>query len=260
MNLYSRPLLLGIWVAIIIALGYVWAILIERKAYREYPAFSAIVTFEVVRHLVGFHVATYHAHQLQIFFWATYPPELVILVALVLEVFHVLFHPFSTLPKQTIPHFLQAIIAVALVAVTFAVRFPGAQATAWMTFARAMDQVVSWVLCGVFGFIVIFAKYFGIPWRHRVYGIAAGFLLYLCVDVTVTTMIAQYRLPPYSPIGLLDMLAYLLACLVWAYYFTKPEEPRVVPNLEQIERIRALVGSHAIAIDRVRHHGRKCPD
>ncbi len=248
MNLYSRPLLLCLWIAIMIAWGSVLAILIGRKAYREYPAFTAFIMLGTVRDLILFYIASYHAPYHLICYWGSWPLDLVCTVALVREVFFVIFHPFSTLPRRAIPNFLQATVAVSAVVLLFTLRFPGAQPTLWMTFARAMDQVVSWTLCGIFGFIVLFAKYFGIPWRHRVYGIATGFLFYLSVDTAVTTAVAQLRLPPYTNVKMVDMLAVFLECLIWIYFFTRPEESRLLPNLEQIKEIQALVGNHAIAI------------
>lgn len=231
-----------------IAQGCVVAVLIGRKGYREYPAFTVQRVSTEIQHLVLFYVASYHPSLYLTGRWCAYPLDLVTMIALVLEVFYRLFHPVSTLPKHTISHFMQATIALILLAVGFTIRFPGAQPTAWMTFARAMDQVVTWVLCGIFAFIGIFAKYFGIPWRHRVYGIAAGYLLYLSVDVAVATVVAQYHLPPFSLILRLEMVSYVLACLIWAYYFAKPEEPRLLTNMEQMKKIRALVDSYAIAM------------
>jgi hypothetical protein len=232
--------------------GYVLAILIEKKAYREYPAFSTCRAVGLAENLMFLYFASYHSSLYQKVQWTTYPLGVVTVVVLVWEVFYILFHPFSSLPKQTISHFIQAVFAICLVSILFAIRFPGAQPTLWMTFARATDQVVTWVLCGVFGFIAIFARYFGIPWRHRVFGIAAGYLLYLGVDVAVTTAIVQFHIPPYSRVGMLSMFAYLLACLIWAYYFAKPEEPRLLPNLEQLEKLQTIVGSHAIAMKEAR--------
>jgi hypothetical protein len=241
MTLSSQPLLVSLWIANIIAEGCVLALLAGRRGYREYPAFTTFIAFRVVLSLLLFYVANNCASLYQPVKWIAYVPQLPILVALVWEVFHVLFHPYSTLPKRTIAHFVQATAAVAIVAVAIAIRFPGAQPTAWMTFARATEQVVSWMLCAVFAFIAIFASYFGIPWRHRVYGIGAGFLLYLSVDVVVETVIAQWSLPIRSPISCLRMLVFLPACVIWAYYFATPEAPRTVPTLQELKTLKALL-------------------
>ena len=240
---YQDQLFTDLWIAVICAQSCLLIVLAARRAVREYPAFAAFVGFCVVRSFSLLYVSHQQSELYQQIKWIAYVPQFAILIAVVLEVLYLLFHPFETLPAKTMLHFLQAAGTVALVAVLFAVLHPGAQPSAWMTFARAMDQAVSWVLCSVFILVALFAKYFGIPWRHRVYGIGFGFLLYLSADVAVTTIVAQYRLPPFSPVWLLDMLAFLAACAIWIYYFSAREVARSVPSCEQVQRLRAVLGS-----------------
>ena len=250
MTLFSDPVLIYVWIVAMLAQGYVFALLVGRKAYRDYPAFTALMAYFVSRSLVLFYLATYAAHYYSVVQWAAYGPQLVFLVATVREVFHILFHPYSTLPRRTVTYFGQATVAVVVVAIAFAVFFPGAaQPTVWMQFARKMDQVVSWVLCAVFGFIALFASYFGVPWRHRLWGVGIGFLFYMSVDVTTTTVVALFGLPPYSLISRIDSVAFITNCIVWCYYFTTPETPRSVPTLEQLRKIQAVLRDLAITVD-----------
>ncbi len=229
--------------------GYLLALLVGRKAYREYPAFTAFTAFLTVESLAMFYIGHYAMSLYTTMAWAAYGPQLVFVIMVVMEVFHVVFYPLKTLPKGTLAHFLVATITVAAVAVGFAVWSPGAQPTAWMTFARAMDQATAQVVCGIFAFIALFSGYFGIPWRHRVYGIGIGFLFYLAVDVAVTTVVAQYSLPQYSAVWLLDMLAFLVANVIWTYYFATAEVPRVVPTIEQLNRVHAALGRIAVHLN-----------
>ena len=177
--------------------------------------------------------------------WIAYAPQLVLMIVLVLEVFNILFQPFNTLPSNTLTHFAEAILATVAAGIVFAVRWPGAQPTAWMTFARAMDQSVSLVLFAIFGIIALFATYFGIPWRHRVYGIVIGFLFDLAIDTAVTTAVAQYSLSKRSVVWPIHMLAFLFTCGIWAYYFALPEMPRAVPKTEELNRILAVLKQNA---------------
>ncbi len=253
---HQQQIFNAVWIAVILAESCLGALLLFRKAYREYPAFSGFVFFCVARSLVLSYVARTNLPLYQPVKWIAYAPQLAILIAIVLEVLHRLFHPFDALPRNTMKHFSQATALVAVAAIAFAVLNPGAQPTAWMTFARAMDQVVSWILCAVFVFVALFSSYFGIPWRHRVYGIGVGFLIYLVADVAVTTAVTQLRLPPFSPIWLLDMLAFLAACLVWTSYFQAADVPRSVPTSEQIKEIRAMLGNFANVVDDAQHASR----
>jgi hypothetical protein len=105
------------------------------------------------------------------------------------------------------------------------------------------------VLCGIFGFIALFSSYFGIPWRHRAYGIGLGFLFYLSVDVAFTTIVAQYGQAAFSAIRWLDMVAFMLACVIWILYFAMSEAARPVPSLEQLHRIHAALGGVSSAVE-----------
>jgi hypothetical protein len=234
-----------VWLAVILIETALFMLLLWRKAYHEYPGFFTFVSFSVFRSLLLLCVTFVHPAWFRLVQWAAYVPQLAILVAVVIEVLYLLFHPFRTLPRNTAAHFLGATGTVVLFAIAFAATHPGAQATAWATFATAMDQAVSWIFCAVFMLVALFSTYFGIPWRHRLYGIGLGFLLYLSTDVAVTTIIAQFRLPPFSLLRLLDMIAFLVSCVIWTYYFFAPEVARAVPTCEQVEEMRAIVGRFA---------------
>jgi hypothetical protein len=239
----------ALWVFAVLMETGLLGLLLWRSAYRRYPAFTVFVAFCVLRSTVLLWL-WYRAAWLCVpVKWGAYVPQLVILLMLVMEVFEAVFHPCDTLPRGTLTHFLEAVGSVAVVAVAFAICFPGAQPTAWLTFARAMDQATSWVLCGIFGFIALFSSYFGIPWRHRAYGIGLGFLFYLSVDVAFTTIVAHYGQAAFSAIRWVDMAAFMLACVIWTVYFAMSETPRPVPTVEQLHRVRAALGGIRSAVE-----------
>lgn len=242
MNFNQETAFSIVWFAVIFAETWLLAVLFLRRSFKDYPAFSAFLCFCVARSFLLLYFSRHYTFFYQPVKWIAYFPQSAILIAVVLEVLYLMFHPFDALPAKTIQHFGLATGFVITIAVVFAIFHPGAQPTAWMTFARAADQAVSWVLCSVFIFVVLFASYFGIPWRHRIYGIALGFLFYLSVDVAVTTIVAQLRLPPFSPVWLLDMFGFFTACLIWNYYFRRAEISRSVPTYEQIQRVRSVLG------------------
>lgn len=235
------PAYMILWSIGMLIQAFLMGVLLWRRTYRSYPSFTLFIGFCVVRSTVQLGL-TFLAPELRAAVqWGAYVPQLVILVMLVLEVFHVVFHPYDTLPRGTLSHFIEAVLAVAVTAIAIAVRYPGTQPTAWLTFARAMDQVTAWVLCAVFGFIALFSKYFGIPWRHRVYGVGLGFLFYLSVDVAVTTIVAHYGPMVLGSIWWLDMVAFILSCLIWAIYFAAPEVGRPVPSMKDLQQIQTAL-------------------
>jgi hypothetical protein len=242
-NHSSLLALKAVWLAVIGVETALCVLLSVRRAIQEYPAFFAFVLFSTSRSLLLLSMNFWHAPLYKTVQWLIYVPQLAILFAVVLEVLNRVFHPFETLPRNTVGHFIGAIATISLFAVTFAILHPGAQPTAWATFATAADQAVSWILCAVFMLVALFSSYFGIPWRHRVYGIALGFLVFLTTDVFVTTAITQLRLPPLSLVRLLDMIAFLSSCVIWGYYFLAREVAGVAPETKQVEELARLVRS-----------------
>jgi hypothetical protein len=148
------------------------------------------------------------------------------------------------------PDFGHAQELSAVVAIVLAILFPGSEPKTWLRVARAMDQATSWVLCAVFGFIAMFSSYFGIPWRHRVFGIGLGFLFYLSVDVAVTTIVAHYGQTVFGAVWWVDMVAFLLACVIWGCYFGTPEAPRRVATMDDFRRIQGALRRAAPVIER----------
>lgn len=244
------PAVWNLWLFGMLVQACLLVVLLCRQGYRQYPAFSLFIGFCVVRSTVLLYLAHRAIWLCTPVKWAAYVPQLIILVMVVVEVFHVVFHPYDTLPRGTVTHFVEATAAVAVVAVALAILFPGAEPKTWLRFARAMDQATSWVLCAVFGFIAIFSSYFGIPWRHRVFGIGLGFLFYLSVDVAVTTIVAHYGPTVFGTVWWVDMVAFLLACVIWGVYFGTAEAPRRVPTMDDFRRIQGALRRAAPVIER----------
>jgi Ca2+/Na+ antiporter len=220
-----------------LAQGYVLGLLLGRGFRRHYPAFTAFMAFCVLRSLVLFYVAHEAMDLYQIVLWGSYLPQLVLLIMLVVEGFQCLFSPISTLPKGTLAHFIEASCACLGVVTVLTLMYPGESSIPWVTCMWAMDQATSWVLFTIFGLTAIMATYLGIPWRHRLFGIALGFSLYLAVDCIVTTVSAQSQLEAW-PIG---MVAFLGACIIWAYFFATSEVERTPLTLDQLRQLQAIL-------------------
>lgn len=243
--------IVGLWVLVIACETGLMLVLFWRKAWQTNAAFTAFIVFCVLRSCLLFCAGPVMQSSRGYFliWWAAYVPQSVLLIALVLEVIQIVFRPYEALPRGTLGNFAMAVFALLLLTVSMTLRFPGIQATEWMTFLRAMDQGVSWALLGVFSLIAGFASLLGIPWNHRVYGVVAGFLFYLSVDVAVVTMTAHSEIALHHYIGPLDMLAFLFAASGWTYCFARAEVPRSVPKLEEVQKIAAVLSQYVFVIE-----------
>jgi hypothetical protein len=176
------------------------------------------------------------------FVWGSDLPQSVFLVALLIEVFRGLFSPLRTLPQGTLSLFAEAGVGCIAIIAVLTIMCPGEQYAYWLLVARAVDAGTSRVMLAVFILIAAFASYLGIPWGHRRYGIGLGFLVYLCTDVVVTTIAAHFSALA-DKVWPVDMCAFLLACLLWVYYFIKADVPRMPVTTEQLRQLEAILSS-----------------
>lgn len=247
----SYRLLVAIWAFVVASEFVLMFVLLWRRAWRENAAFTGFAVFCVLRSCLllyaGLVLKSSRAYFL--IWWGAYPPQTVLLIAIVFEVIQIIFRPFDALPRGMLGNFALASFTVIVLTVAFTLQFPGRQSTEWITFLRAMDQGVSWTLLGIFAMIVGFSKLLGIPWNHRVYGIVVGFLFYLSVDAAVVTIAAQVGFPMRDYIWPADMLAFLVTCSEWTYYFARAEVPRAVPKMEEVNRIAAILSQYIFVIE-----------
>ncbi len=258
-SLHHPPVVL-LWALVGGAEGSLLLLLVWRKAWQENFAFTSFIAFCVLRSclLSQMWFVKMNSTGYVLLRWGAYAPQLVLLIAVVLEIVQIIFRPYEALPRGTLGNLVLALIAVAFLAVLFTMRFPGTQPSEWMALLRAVDQGVSWAFWGIFMTLSLFAGCLGIPLKHRVYGIVFGFAFYLSVDVAVVTMTAQRGLPIGSYIWPLDMLAFLVACLIWISSFTRVAVPRSVPTMEEVGRISAVLSQYVFLIEslEVKRHPR----
>lgn len=242
MTLQSDPFVVSLWIAVMLAQGYLLGILLGRYAYRDYPAFSAYVGFCTIRSLVLFYIANNDMEHYGAVVWGSDLPQSVFLIALLIEVFRGVFSPLKTLPQGTVSLFTEAVIGCIAIILVLTIMCPGEQYAYWLLVARAVDAGTSRVMLAVFILIVMFASYLGIPWGHKQYGIGLGFLVYLCTDVVITTIAAHFS-DLADKVWPVDMCAFLLACLLWVYYFIKADAPRMPVTTAQLRQLEAILSS-----------------
>ncbi len=84
--------------------------------------------------------------------------------------------------------------------------------------------------CGLLAFLILFSTYFGITWRHYVFGIALGFGLYASVELAATAVRSEVGWIGHETYDLVRRVAYACATLIWAAYLLRPEPARLVAN------------------------------
>ncbi len=251
MSSFQHYSYISVWFLVLLSETSLLLVLFWRRAWRGNAAFASFITFCVLRSCVLFYSSFTLKGSMaySLIRWGAYVPQSVLLIAVVLEVIQIVFRPYDALPRGARGNFVLAIFTFTFLTALFTLQFPGRQFSEWITFLRAMDQGVSWSLLGIFAIISVFAKVLGIPWNHRVYGIVVGFLFYLSVDVVFVTSAARMGSAFRNYISLVDMLAFLITCSEWTYYFARQEVPRTVPKMEEVRRIAEILSQYVFVIE-----------
>lgn len=227
-----------IWIFNALAQWLLCGVLLWRRIWRQHPAFLIYIAFNSLKSSLLMWISL---HQPQRYFalnWGLRLVSLPVLIAVLLEVFAAVFRPYSTLPKGTF--FWLRIALGSLLGATIAAAFffhGPAPGTATNTLL-VLNRSASVIFCGCFGFAALFSSYLGIPWNHRTYGIGVGFLLYLAVDLFISSLSAMYGTATLHRIGWASMLGYSLALITWLRYMFTADAASQTATLDELERLQ----------------------
>jgi len=251
MNCLLHRATLELWFLVMITQAGLLVLLVRRRAWRENPAFVSFIAFSVVRSslLACVYACGKNWKLFTAITWAAYAPQFIILIAVVLEVTRIVFQPYESFPTGVKRTFALACFCVAALAVIFALIWPSAPAAEWIKFANGFDQALSMTLWGIFGLFSAFSLYMGIPWEHRVYGVALGFFFFLSVDIFVSPITARLGAAAGSNVWPIEMLAFLASLATWIIFFHRAPVPQSTPTSEQLKEILALLNTYVTPVE-----------
>ena len=215
------------------------ALIVRDKTWKKLPAFALYVSFCCLKTSILIVVMLLVRSAYITINWGTRLIGLPLMIAVLIEVFAAVFRPYSTLPKGTLRWFRIAftclIVVTATVSFWFPVSVPGNRVG---TLLLMLNRSTSIIFCGAFVFTAISSAYFGIPWRTRIYGIGAGFLLFISVDLFASSLMAINDIAVAQVLNVVTMLSFTLALITWIIYFCKEDVSVTVPSLEQLRRLQ----------------------
>lgn len=208
---------------------------------RRYPFFAAYVLFCALGSLLlwlvyRFAVSAYIPLRL-----AEQAMEPVFLLAVAFELLRFVFWPIDVLTfaqRRTFFSLLSALIAVS-VAVSFL--WPCVYRSPLTSLLTTFDRAVMGFACGSILLIFWLSRRLGIPWRKRAHGIAAGFLLYLPVRVTVTACLSGCPTSAIRYLSFIQMTAFLVSVMTWIFCFSRPDTRALRVTAEQLQPVMKLL-------------------
>lgn len=239
-------ILLGL-VALIMA-ALLAAVLVRRKANREFPFFFLYVCSSVVLPVLTLSVRNNY-RLFFLVFWGTEAVYVVLALLALYEVFRKVFAAFYE-KRWFWLFFPSVVIAISALAVIYRLGSPPAQANQIMSFIISMRMAVNLVQALVFVLFFLLVWFNGIGWREYPFGIVMGFGAIAIVTFAATWARSEFGtrlnvVSSYAP-----AVAYIVAVILWLKTFLRPPVPepqwrlKITPEqlLEEIRQYTKILG------------------
>lgn len=239
----------AIWILNALLQWVLVAVVLWKNRWREHAAFAVYIAYCACKTSLLMWLNIHHRASYLYVNWSMRLMGLPLMIAVLLEVFARVFRPYSTLPKGTLLKFKIAFGILVLLTACAAFYFPGSEHRSLWSAILLANRSASIIFCGAFAFTAIASYYFGIPWQTRTYGIGAGFLLFMSVDLFTSSLMAAYGAMAVQSLNSLSMFAYTLALITWVTYFAKPDIALHTPTLEEMRRLQTALDSSSKKVE-----------
>ena len=208
----------GLWLAHPLLQSMVVAIMLWRKLYRSFPFFFSYVAFQIVAFAAIFPFRDQRYYNILFTMsWAMSAVSVVLGFLVIREVFLDVFRPYHTLRDLGSVLFKWAGLVMLMVAgVMAASTRAGAADEPVVSAILTLERSVRVVQCGLVLFLLVFARYLGVNWRQKSFGIALGFGAFASVELSVVAL--NSHVDSRVVRDMVNMGAYNLAILTWFTY------------------------------------------
>lgn len=213
------------WIAPVILQVLVFVVMIRRRLHREFPWFLYYTGFEAVLGLVTLAVKWLPSFSYSFYFWTTWSGKAVeeaLSFAVIYEVFSHVFRSYDGLQKLGKLLLRWSTVILLMLATVSAASAQGSDASRVISGILNLERSVSVVQCGLLFFLFLFSSYFGLSWRHYVFGIALGFGIYGTVELAGFSLRNHFGPSFDATFNLVLPMAYNCAVLIWVSYFLAP--------------------------------------
>jgi hypothetical protein len=226
-----RALYYVLWVAPALSFSVLAYIMVKRKQRTRFPYFFSYAVFQVIAFAIQF--STYQSSNRYAYFiayWTLAALSVGLGFAVIYEVFTEIFRPFEGLRDLGAVLFRWAAAVLVVAAALMVLVGPAAEATTHskilLSCVVALERSVRVMQCGLVLLMILCTPYLGLHWRHRIFGIGAGFGLLAATDLIAVAVLSRVGYSAQMFYNLAHMAAFNTAALIWTVYFLRPEPAR----------------------------------
>jgi hypothetical protein len=225
------------WAAAFSATSLLLAVILVRGRWRQFPALTALICFDVTRTITLFllyqsHAFAWYAH---VYWWALIP-DFSLQMAVVIEIARIVLRPTGTWVRDARSQVVMGGSAGIVVAALMAWWVSPPAHTALRAWQIRGNLFTSLVICELFVVVSVTANRLGLGWRHHVMAIGEGLTAWS--GITLLNNALQSYLGQGTLFRLLDDLrgnSFTLA-MVWIaiqLWLPEPERRPIAPELQR---------------------------
>ncbi len=211
-----------LWYAPLFLLLLLLWVLARTSAQKRFPWFFAYTIFAVVAGIARF-VVRNHGHAYLATYWITEAGYDVLGILVMYEVFRSILGRLAE-KWWGLPIF-PCIVLVSIILSLFRGHAPAAQLGGQLMLYIVMGEIaVRFVQVLIFIGLAALVPLLGLRWRQYPSGIALGFGMYATVMLVITSKFSDSGTRYEFLWGLISVVAYSLAVLIWIWFFRVPQK------------------------------------
>jgi hypothetical protein len=219
---------LALWVAGFLGNAALFAILIVRRRWREFLAFTALTGFETVANPLLYAVFEYGSKiWYSRIYWSTVVLEFLLQLGVIWGAARIVMRPTGTWLRDARKQFILAGTAGLLLAAVFAWMLTPPLPTLTARLESGSSLFTSLVVCELFVLMLLTAKRLGLGFRNHVFALVTGWSVWVITAMVVDLLHGYYGTNSYyDELDNLRKAAYFAALLYWILQFWLEEPSR----------------------------------
>jgi hypothetical protein len=225
------------WLASIALQVVLGAVLVHKKAWRQFPIFTLYTLFCLFQSAMSFALrAMPQAYTYFVFCCETL--GFMLGLGVIYEVFNRLLIPYPALSKLASTAFKSTIALLLLIAGAVVYFHSPVQGSRLVAGFVILEQATRVAQVGLVIFLFSFSGVFGLHWRQSIFGMALGLGVFVAVELVGITLRAQFGNVAMPIFTIARSLSFNFSLLIWLGYILAPERVTIaeMPKRAQLEQ------------------------
>lgn len=202
-------------------------VLAKRDLHQRFPMFFTYALFQVASNF-GLYLASHTTYRNYFYgYWVSTALSIGLGFLVIHEIFEYAIRPYAGLRDLARMMFHWVALVLLLVSGIVGFTAPGSGTDHMMLTIANLERGVRLMQCGMLLFIAVFSTRLGLTWRDLPCGIALGFGIFACVDLTMFSLRAQLGPGWNVVLSRVTSCAYALSALTWMTFTLLPQAARV---------------------------------